>query len=75
MPSIVVVPDHTDADQAGEFHFKERVAASLLGDPHFAAQLIERLAWAIRDAEHAEPAHASGPVTAPADARQARQAT
>src|SRR3954453_915146 len=49
MPSILVVPDHPDADRAGEFHFKERVAASLLGDPHFAAQLIERLAWAIGD--------------------------
>jgi hypothetical protein len=57
MPSILVVPDDTDADQAGEFHFKERVAASLLGDPHFAAQLIERLAWAIGDAEQAESAH------------------
>jgi hypothetical protein len=54
MPSILVVPDHPDADQAGEFHFKERVAASPLSNPHFAAQLIERLAWAIGDAEQAE---------------------
>ena len=53
MPSILVVPD-TDAHEAGEFHFKERVTAPLLGDPHFAAQLIERLAWAIGDAEEAE---------------------
>ena len=53
MPSILVVPD-TDAHEAGEFHFKERVTAPLLGDPHFAAQLIERLAWAIGDAEDAE---------------------
>jgi hypothetical protein len=68
MPSIVVVPDDTDSGQAGEFHFKERVAASLLGDPHFAAQLIERLAWAIEDAEQAEPARASGRFAAPADA-------
>ena len=43
MPSIVVVPD-TDANEAGEFHFKKRVTAPLLDDPHFAAQLIERLA-------------------------------
>jgi hypothetical protein len=53
MPSIVVVPD-TDAQGAAEFHFKERVTASLLDDPHFAARLIERLAWAIGDAEEAE---------------------
>jgi hypothetical protein len=53
MPSILVVPD-TDAHEAGEFQFKEHVPASLLGDPHFAAQLIERLSWAIADAEEAE---------------------
>src|SRR4051794_20877008 len=65
MPSILLVPDDTDADQTSEFHFKERVAASLLSDPHFAAQLIERLAWAIRDAEQADPACASGPLQLP----------
>jgi hypothetical protein len=53
MPSIVVVPDSA-GDEAGEFHFKERVTAPLLDDPHFAAQLIERLAWAVGDAEQAE---------------------
>jgi hypothetical protein len=53
MPSIVVVPD-TDAHEVGEFSFRERVTAPLLDDPHFAAQLIERLAWAVGDAEEAE---------------------
>src|SRR3954465_10518591 len=53
MPSIVVVRDSA-ADEAGEFQFKERVTAPLLDDPHFAAQMIERLAWAVGNAEHAE---------------------
>ena len=53
MPSIVVVPD-TAAHEHGAFQFKERVTAPLLDDPHFAAQLIERLAWAVEDAEETE---------------------
>jgi hypothetical protein len=32
----------------------ERLTTVQLDDPHFAAQLVERLKWAGEDAEHAE---------------------
>jgi hypothetical protein len=50
--SIIVV---ADIDAAG-FLLKERVSAPLLGDPHFSSQLIERIGWALADAEEAERA-------------------
>jgi hypothetical protein len=49
---IVVDDEHTD--DATPFAYKERVSAALLEDPHFAAQLMERVAWAVADAEEAE---------------------
>jgi hypothetical protein len=53
--SIIVVAD-TDAGDARGFLFKERVNAPLLDDPHFSSQLIERMGWALADAEQAERA-------------------
>ncbi len=54
MPSILVVPD-TEEDNVPAFTLKERVTARpLLDSAHFSSQLIERLAWAIEDAEQAE---------------------
>ena len=53
MLSIIVVSEDNVHDATG-FAFKERVTAPLLEDPHFAAQLIERVAWAVADAEDAE---------------------
>ena len=52
MASIIVV---ADTDASG-FLFKERVSAPLLDDAHFSWQLIERMAWALADAERAERA-------------------
>jgi hypothetical protein len=51
--SIIVVTD-VDAGEASGFLFKERVSAPLLNDPHFSSQLIERIGWALADAEEAE---------------------
>jgi hypothetical protein len=51
--SIIVVAD-TDAGVASGFVFKERVSAPLLDDPHFSSQLIERMGWALADAEEAD---------------------
>jgi hypothetical protein len=51
--SIILVAE-SDARDASAFLFKERVSAPLLGDPHFSAQLIERMGWALADAEQAE---------------------
>lgn len=53
MPSIIVVAD-TDGGHAPALQLKERVSAPLLRDAHFSAQLIERIAWALADAEEAE---------------------
>jgi hypothetical protein len=51
--NIIVVSDDNASADAG-FAFKERVSAPLLEDPHFAAQLIQRVAWAVADAERSE---------------------
>jgi hypothetical protein len=53
--NIIVVAD-TDAGDASGFLFKERVSAPLLHDPNFSSQLIDRMRWALPDAEHAERA-------------------
>jgi hypothetical protein len=62
MLNIIVVSDEQVSDDT-EFAFKERVTAPLLEDPHFAAQLIERVAWAVADAEEAERLVSSGAGT------------
>jgi hypothetical protein len=62
MPSVIVVarsdtedPNALDHDRRS-FQLKERVTSSDLSDPHLAAQLIERIGWALADAEDAERA-------------------
>ena len=62
MPSVIIVAE-TDTDEPSKFkhdrrafQLKERVTASDLSDPHVAAQLIERIGWALADAEDAERA-------------------
>jgi hypothetical protein len=47
----IIVVDDEHAEDATRFAFKERVSAPLLEDPHFRAQLIQRVAWAVADAE------------------------
>jgi hypothetical protein len=49
----MVVADGDSAD-AGAFKLKERVSTTQLRDQHFGAQLLERLRWALEDAERAE---------------------
>jgi hypothetical protein len=59
VPSVIVVAD-SDTDEPSafghdrrSFQLKERVTSSDLSDPHLAAQLIQRIAWALDDAEDA----------------------
>jgi hypothetical protein len=55
MPRILVTTDAVH--QRGEtMTLSEHVAASDLASAHFAAQLIERLGWAVADAEGVEHA-------------------
>jgi hypothetical protein len=66
MASVIIVAD-PEADRPGAFNsdrrafqLKERVTSSDLRDPHLAAQLIERIGWALTDAEDAESRRAAG---------------
>ena len=56
MPSILIVPDtDTDSDVATErFKLRERVSARDMRDEHICAQLLERIGWAVEDAEREE---------------------
>lgn len=57
MPSIIVTADtDTSRDNPRAFKLKERVHTADLENPHFSSQLIERLGWAVADAEEAERA-------------------
>jgi hypothetical protein len=53
MARIVVLADSPN-DPQGEMLYQERVCAPLLQSAHAGAQLLERLAWAVGDAEAAE---------------------
>ena len=50
MPQIIV----TANDHEAAVTLRERVTASDFESDHFAAQLIERLGWAVSDAHEAE---------------------
>jgi hypothetical protein len=60
VPSIIVVastePEGQIAsqDDPRRFQLKERVTASDVANAHFSSQLIERIGWALADAERAE---------------------
>lgn len=52
MPQIIV---RTSADNAaGAVTLQERVAGSDLNSDHFAGRLVERIGWALSDAEDME---------------------
>ena len=54
MPSILIVPENGSEDVVARFKLRERVSASDLQDAHICAQLIERIGWAVEDAEREE---------------------
>ena len=67
MASVIIVAD-PETDSAGAlsqdrrtFQMKERVTSSDARDPHVAAQLIERIGWALADAEDVELRQAARP--------------
>ncbi len=59
MPRILVLTEATDAD--GEVVYSENVGAVHL-EGHAGAQLVERLRWAVRDAQLAERRASIGEV-------------
>ncbi|HSZ13569.1 MAG TPA: hypothetical protein VK790_06000 [Solirubrobacteraceae bacterium] len=68
MPRIIVTTDPVSSQPPGETPvlLEEHVHSVHLSSGHAAAQLVERLAWAISDAEHAE-------LEPPARRRRARE--
>ncbi|HEY1354759.1 MAG TPA: hypothetical protein VGF09_00445 [Solirubrobacterales bacterium] len=57
MPQILVVTDVPEASES-EVVYRERIALTDLESDHFSAQLVERVGWAVHDAdelEHRDP--------------------
>lgn len=69
MPQILVIAD--SQQDSGEVVYRERVARSCLESEHFAGQLLERVGWAVGDADERErwaeePVAQEHPVAPPA---------
>jgi hypothetical protein len=58
MPKILVITAPTD-EKDDAITLEEVVEPEHFESPHHAAQLIERVGWAVTDAKHAEDARAS----------------
>jgi hypothetical protein len=54
MPQIIVAADRGAAFGEGAVTFRERVNVADFESGHFAAQLVERLSWAVEDADVVE---------------------
>jgi hypothetical protein len=52
MPQILVIADSSQSED--EVVYRERVARSSLESEHFAGQLMERVGWAVGDADDLE---------------------
>jgi hypothetical protein len=64
MPQILVLADSPQGSQgSGEVVYRERVARSSLESEHFAGQLMERVGWAVGDADDLE-SHPQQPAAA-----------
>jgi hypothetical protein len=53
MTQILIVAD-SPGDEASTVVYRERVATSDLESNHFSCQLVERVGWAVRDADRLE---------------------
>jgi hypothetical protein len=67
MPHIVVVTDAPDP-AAGTVVFRERIALSDLESDHYSGHLVERVGWAVLDADQLEH-RASQPEARPSEQR------
>jgi hypothetical protein len=52
LPQILVVTDPAEA--ASTVVYRERIASTDLESKHFSGQLVERVGWAVRDADQLE---------------------
>jgi hypothetical protein len=51
VPHIIVIADKATEDGEQPIMFRERVSVSDFESDHFATQLVERLGWAVGDAD------------------------
>ena len=80
MPQIIVTADRGAAFGDGAVTFRERVTVADFDSDHFGKQLVERLGWAVGDAdavervdEPGEPAYdPRDPIDGPAEPRRDR---
>lgn len=68
MPQIIVTADNPRAHGERAVMFTERVSSSDFESDHFQAQLVERLGWAVGDADALE--HDGGELTDGAERRE-----
>ena len=61
MPQIIVTTDKTGEGRDRAIMFTERVSVSDFESDHFQAQLVERLGWAVGDADAVEQEGAARP--------------
>lgn len=54
MPQIIVRTDRSDDRGEAAVMLRERVNVADFESDHFAAQLVERLGWAVSDADEVE---------------------
>jgi hypothetical protein len=53
MPQILVVAD-SQTETPGAVVYRERISSADLESAHFSGQLVERVGWAVRDADELE---------------------
>ena len=70
MPRIIVTAD----DSAGRVLHSERVTPADFETEHFRAQLAERVAWAVEDADREAPSAADARTDPPADSEAGTRA-
>lgn len=61
MPQIIVTADSSTEDGTGPVTHRERVTERDFESGHFAAQLVERLGWAVGDAQAVEVSRRAAP--------------
>jgi hypothetical protein len=54
MPQIIVTADRPSDVEEGAVMWRERISSADFESEHFQAQLVERLGWAVMDADEAE---------------------
>jgi hypothetical protein len=54
MPQIIVTADRSIDRREGAVMLRERISPADFESDHFQSQLVERLGWAVHDAQEAE---------------------